>query len=154
MASASLYDLYTSLNNRNRVSITADDVAGVAAEALLSVVKTTDGVSAAASTSVPVAAGKRLRLQSMTFSVRSTAAAVANCKFRLRVNPSGAATLASPVEFTIDVSTGAAVGSTGSITVSLGDELEFPAGSQIAVTHVGVTGEVVSVSLNGFEYEA
>ncbi len=138
---------------RARVSIVFQGV-GAIADALLSLVKITNGVAAAGATTIPVAANKRLRITSMTFSVKANVAAAAFATFTVRVNPTGAAVLASPSELRVDVgNTEAVIGAARAINVPIPDGMEFAGTEQIAVSALAqATTNILSVSLSGFEY--
>jgi hypothetical protein len=138
---------------RARVSIVFQGT-GAVADALLSLVKSTNGTAAAGATSIAVAANKRLRITSMTFSVKANAAAAAFATFTLRINPTGAALIGSQSEFRVDLgNTEAVVGAARSICIPIPDGLELSGTEQLAVSALAqATTNILSVTLTGFEY--
>jgi hypothetical protein len=128
-------------------------VTAVATEALLSMVPVRDGVAAAAATSFAVTAGKKLRLQSITVGLISTAAAVISGRFVLRINPSGAAAATSPIVLIIPIPSGAALAQAGgSLTVPLPDCIELSGAMQFGLTQVcSVATGTVWATVNGTE---
>jgi hypothetical protein len=142
---------------RTRVTITTviGGVVGVTTEALLSLVVTRNGVAAAAATSFAVTSGKRLRIQSITASARSTAATVFSARVALRTNPTGAAVVTSPLEAILSMTQQAAAlaeaGDTQSLAVP--DGMEYAGTEQIGFSQVcSGTGGVVYLTAIGFEY--
>lgn len=129
-------------------------VAGVAAEALLSMVVQRNSAPGAAATTQAVTAGKRLRLTSITVGIVSTAAAVVSVRVTLRCNPGGVLAAASPLELTIAIPSGAALAQAGgAITIPLPDGIEYAGTEQIGLTHLGsVATYTLWASLNGYEY--
>jgi hypothetical protein len=138
---------------RARVSIVFQGT-GAVADALLSLVKSTNGVAATGATTIPVAANKRLRITSMTFSVKANAAAAAFATFTLRINPAGAAIITSQSELRVDLgNTEAVAGAARAITIPFPDGFELSGTDQLAVSAAAqATTNILSVSLNGFEY--
>jgi hypothetical protein len=140
-------------SGRTRVSIIFQGAPAVA-DALLSLVKTSNGVAAGGATTIAVTSGKTLRVKSLTFSVKTTTAVAPFATFSLRCNPTGAAVIGSPSEMRVDVSsTGAAIGASGSVNIPIPDGMEFSGTQQIAVSALSnVTTNVISVTITCFEY--
>lgn len=129
-------------------------VAGVAAEALLSMVVQRNSAPGVAATTQAVTAAKRLRLTSLTVGIVSTAAAVVSVRITLRCNPTAALVVASPIELIIAIPSGAALAQAGGfITIPLPDGFEYSGTEQFGLTHVGsVATYTLWASLNGYEY--
>lgn len=139
---------------RDRVSILFHDVAPNTADALLSLIKVTNGVAAGGASSIGVATGKRLRITSMTFGIRAGAAAAAFAEFTLRVNPAGAAVIGSQRELRVPLgTTEATIGAARSVTVNFPEGFELAGASQLAISaSAQAVTNVLSVALNGYEY--
>lgn len=138
---------------RARVSITFQGV-GAIADALLTLVKSTNGTVAAGATTQPVAANKILRITAMTFSVKANAAVAAFATFTLRINPAGVAAIGSQIELRVDLgNTEAVIGAARAITIPVPDGFELSGTTQLAVSAVcqAITN-ILSVTLTGFEY--
>lgn len=129
-------------------------VAGVAAEALLTMVPVRDGVAAATAVSQAVTAAKRLRLTHLIIGFVSTAAAVVSVRAGLRINPAGAAVVGSPLIFPIPMPSAAALAQQGGMAViPLPDGFEFSGAHQFALSHLGsVATYTLWAALVGFEY--
>ncbi len=135
----------------------ASAIAGVTAvttEALVTMVPQRDGTAVATATSHTVTSGKRLRIQSITVGLISTAAAVISGRISLRIGAAGAATAASPIIHTLAIPSGAALAQAGgSMTLELPDGIEFSGAQQFGVSQVcSVVTGTLWVSLAGFEY--
>jgi hypothetical protein len=138
---------------RVRVVISFEAVAPGVVDTLLLLVKKLDGVPAAAATTIPVTAGKRLRIVAVSFSLRSAAAAVAFGTLTLRENPAGAVLIASPSWGRLDVSTTNVVGASGSQVIAFPDGMEFSGLNQIGASVIAqAITNILSVELYGFEY--
>lgn len=147
------------LKDGGRVSFAASTViagvTAVTAEALLSMVPVRDGVAAAAATSIGVTAGKRLRIQAVSASLRSSAAAAISGRVALRMNPTGAVTATSPIIAIVSLTQqAAALAEAGdSQMFAIPDGFEISGAQQIGFTQVGsVATGVFYVSVVGFEY--
>lgn len=147
------------LKDAGRVSFAAATViagvAAVAVEALLSVVPVRDGTAAAGATSITVTSGKRLRVQAIVASARSSAATVLSGRVVLRMNPSGAVTATSPIIAILSMTQQAAALAEAGDTcvVSLPDGFEISGTQQIGLSQVcSGTGGVIYASIVGFEY--
>lgn len=147
-----------SLKDAGRVQFSCSTViagiAGVAAEAVMTMVPVRDGVAAATNTTQAVTAAKRLRLTHIVIGFVSTAAAVVSVRAGLRINPAGAAVVASPLIFPIALPSAAALAQQGGFAViPLPDGFEFSGAHQFALSHVGsVATYTLWAALVGFEY--
>ncbi len=138
---------------RNRVEILFQAVAPATADTLLSLVKVTDGVAAGGATSIAVAAGKSLFLQSIEFSLRAGAAAAAFGTLTLRSNPSGATVIGSQSIGAWDVgNTEATVGAARAIVIPLPDGVEFSGANTLGCSLAAqAVTNVISICLRGYE---
>jgi hypothetical protein len=139
---------------RARVVISFEAVAPAVGDTLLTLVKKTNGVAAAGATTIPVTAGKTLRIMSVSYSIKAGAAAAAFGTLSLRENPAGAVVIGSPTWGRIDVgNTAAVIGGAASQVVTFPDGMEFSGANQIgaSIAAQAVTN-VVSVEMYGFEY--
>lgn len=129
-------------------------VAGVAVEALLSMIVQRNSAPGAAATTQAVTAAKRLRLTTLTIGIISTAAAVVSVRVVLRCNPTGALVAASPIELIVPIPSAAALAQAGGfLTVPLPEGMEYAGAEQFGLTHVGsVATYTLWASLNGYEY--
>lgn len=138
---------------RVMVSISATQVTGVTAEALISLTPYRDLVAGTAATTFTVTAGKRLRIQSMTVTWRNTTAAAGGVTVRLRFL-AGAVLVTSPVYASLNASTGlATIGSGTSSFEDFPDGLELSGTMQLGITQIAV-GAVSGFDINliGYEY--
>lgn len=141
--------------NRTRVSLRALQVAGVVAEAMVSLTPMKAGVQGAASATYVVPAGKRLRLEQILVGIRPNAAAVAELRLRLRVDPAGGSvTTANGTEVPIQVSGAAAVINVGDqLAIPLPEGFEYGPGESIGLSQVATaTSTIFDVAILGFEY--
>lgn len=129
-------------------------VTAVNAEALMTLDVSRDGAAASSISTIPVTANKRLRLTGMMVGMISTAAAVLSARVSLRLNPSGAATAASPIVITVPLSSAPATAQMGNeVFVPFPEGIEFSGNNQIGVSHVAnVTTGTLWVTLFGYEY--
>lgn len=129
-------------------------VAGVAVEAVLSMVAVRDGVAVAGATTFAVTAGKKLRITHCIVGFISTAAAVVSVRALLRINPTGAAIVTSPIIFPIPLPSAPAVIQQGNIwSVELPESFEFSGTHQFALSHIGsVATYTLWAALIGYEY--
>lgn len=141
-------------SGRSRVSITFMAVAPATADTLLSLVKVTNGVAAAGATSIGVASGKILRINSITFSIKSGAAAAAFSTLTLRQNPTGATVITSVIEARVDVgNTAATIGASDKVELIFPDGMEFSGTQTLGISLAAqATTNIISISINGFEY--
>lgn len=146
------------LRDAGRVIFTASTViagvAGVAAEAMLSLVPERDGTAAGAATTHPVTAAKKLRLSHVIVGFVSTAAAVVSVRVALRMNAGGAAIVTSPIVFIIPMPSAAALAQAGNIwSIDMPETMEFSGTHQFGLSHVGsVATYTLWASLIGYEY--
>ena len=139
---------------RARVSITFMAVAPAVADTLLSLVKVTNGVAAAGATSISIATGKTLRINSITFSIKANAAAAAFATLTFRQNPAGATAIGSIAECRVDVgNTAATIGASDKVEVLFPDGMEFSGTQTLGISLAAqATTNIISISINGFEY--
>lgn len=136
------------------VAINFNSAAAAAADTLLSVIVNRAGVAAAAATTVAVTAGKTLRITGAAIYLRTTTAAVPWGLLTLRMNPSGAAVIGSPVIAQMGVSgTAAVIGNAGSVNHCMDEGLEFSGTQQIGLSFANnVATNVTAITLFGYEY--
>lgn len=147
------------LKDAGRVSFAAATVIGgvtaVSTEALLTMVPVRAGTASGTATTQAVTANKRLRVQAIVASVRSTGATVISARVALRMNPSGAVTASSPILAILSMTQqAAALAEAGDTCVfQVPDGLEFSGTEQIGLTQVcSGTAGVVYASIVGYEY--
>lgn len=105
--------------------------------------------------SIPVTAGKVLRIVSVVVGLRATVATLPFGAAALRVNPGGAASNTSTPLLYVPASGGSAViGSTAAGNASAGEGLfDLTGAAQLAVSLLSnLTTNVAHVSVNGYEY--
>lgn len=141
---------------RTYVTFTADAVAGVTSETLLSFTVNKQGTATATQTNYTITSGKTLRVQAITIGVQAGAAAGEWVRVKLRHNTAGATTTASSLVITAACGTGnATTAGMGEESFPIPDGLEFFGnGTQtIALTHVSsATTNIESITLVGYEY--
>lgn len=139
---------------RTRVSIVFNAVATATADTLLSLVKISNGVAATGATTIAVASTKTLRITGIMFSIKAGAAAIAFATMSLRINPTGAAIISSPIELRFDVgNTAATIGAADSRAYFVPDGFELLGTQQLAVSLAAqATTNIISITLTGFEY--
>lgn len=141
-------------SGRTYLAFTADRVAGVTTETLVTVTQNKAGTTSSVS-SYTVTSGKTLRLQSFSATILNSSTAAAYGRVRLRTAASSIATT-SPLLMTIDLGTynsTAVAGAGQAISVPIPDGLEIASGQQIALSQiVNTTSSTVSVTLVGYEY--
>lgn len=122
-------------------------------EALVSLTPTSDGVAGSAATSFAVTAGKKLRIQALLLTCFNATAAIHSCQVNLRISPTGAATVTSPIFGTVATSTAAATANlSNSQAQSFPDGIELSGPMQFAVSQVGVALAGQTVVVIGYEY--
>ena len=122
---------------------------------MLTLVPVRAGVAGAGVTTIPVTAGKRLRITEFTGEFRNNAAATHVNQFTLKTNPAGAVIVTSPTLNRIELYAVAALANTGQQqSVPFPDGLEFAGTDQIGVSHLSDAAAIGfgTVSLTGFEY--
>lgn len=139
---------------RSLIIIGATAVAGVTTEALLTLTKYTNGVAGTAATSIAVSAGKILRIMSMNVTERNTSAAAGAVQIRLRMNPTGASLLTSPVQCSALASTSVAVtGQGGQSFTNFPEGIELSGTMQISISQLAVAAaNQFDIQLIGYEY--
>jgi hypothetical protein len=130
-------------------------VTAVTTEALLALNVSKDGAATSSITTIPVTSGKRLRVQAIVASVRSTSAAVLSGRVCLRMNPSGTVTASSPIIAMASMTQQAAALAEGGDTcvIPIPDGIEFSGTMQFGLSQVcsAITG-VVYASIICYEY--
>lgn len=140
---------------RSIKTYSAIGVAGVVAEAMLTLQAQSDGTNGATGTSFSVTAGKRFRAQQLICCARTGAAAANWSRFVLRMSASGAVTIASPVTAVIDLPAPAAALGVGQqpTQIPLPDGLELSGTQQFGLSHIALAAtNIESVTLIGYEY--
>lgn len=139
---------------RTNVTLNYTATAPVVADTLLTLALNRGGAASSVNT-VPVTAGKTLRVTAVMVNLRATAGTLPFGLATLRVNYSGAAVLASPVALYVAVSGNAAVaGNTGTTTFTMGDGvLDLTGTAQLGVSFSNnVTSNVANISVVGYEF--
>jgi hypothetical protein len=142
---------------RTYVTFTADAIAGVTTEALVSFTQNRQGTTTAAVTSYTVTSGKTLRIQSITAACQSGSALAEEwVRVKIRHNTAGATTATSALVYTVSCGTNvAAAAAVNNIHADIPDGLEiYGNGTQsIGVSHLSsATTNVESITLCGYEY--
>lgn len=132
-------------------------IAGVTcanAEAMVSLDVSRDGAATAPLTSISVTPGKRYRITGIMAGFISTAAAVLSGRVSLRMNPAGAAVVASPILVTVPLSSAPAVAQQGNqMFVPLAEAIEISGTQQVGLSQVfNVATGTMWASLVGYEY--
>lgn len=124
------------------------------ADTAVNVTPARDGVAGAAVASIPITAGKRLRIEAIVLSCRATAATLPWAKAVLRMNPTGAAAIGSPLVFhLVAAGNAAAIGNAASAFADIPDGVEFSGAMQLGLSISGnVATNQVDVTIIGFEY--
>jgi hypothetical protein len=141
---------------RTYVTFTADTVAGVTSETLMSMTQNKQGSITASQTNYTITSGKTLRIQSITIAVQAGTGAGEWVRVKIRHNTAGATTTSSALVYTVGCgNTAATTATSGEISVPIPDGLEiFGNGTQtIGITHISsATTNVESVTVCGYEY--
>lgn len=132
---------------------TANVLAGVTSEALISLTPIRTVTAGAAGTTLTVTAGKTLRIQSLTLSVRNTSTVVSGAIIRVRML-AGSVLVGSQEYFSLAASTlSATTGITASAAIDFPDGFEISGTTQIGITQLcSATTCTLDVSIIGFEY--
>jgi hypothetical protein len=120
-------------------------------EAMVTLTPVADGVAGSTGTTFAVTTAKRLRIVSMTVTTRNAGAAVQGVVCNLRMNPSGAAIVSSPLLATVGAGTNVATANvvdSGSAPL----DLEFSGTMQLGVSQVGTATAGNTVTVCGYEY--
>jgi hypothetical protein len=144
-------------SGRTSVTLSAQGAAGVIAEAMLSMGQNKGGTVTAGVTSYTITSGKTLRIQNISYSVRSGAAAVPFSRITLRSNTAGATIATSAILVQLPEVTGpaATIGVGGNESVDFPDGLEIAGNGTISIglSHLDqATTNVINVTLTGYEY--
>ena len=133
---------------------TAQAVAGVTTEAMMTLTPYTDFTAGGTGTSFSVTAGKRFRVEQLVATVRATAATAVGGVVNLRISSSGAVTTATAIMGPAGTGqTAAIIGSAITGTINFPDGLELSGTMQFGVSQLmSATSASVYVSLIGFEY--
>jgi hypothetical protein len=125
-------------------------------DTLATLVKITNGVAAGGATSIAVASGKVLRLQSVELTMRNSAASQGRVTLTLRSNPAGATVLGSQSLGQWEVcSTANVVGQSETIVVALPEGYEFSGAMTLGLSFASTVGtEITSAILRGYEYSS
>lgn len=141
---------------RTAVALYAEAVAGAASEAVVTLSQSKGFAAPSTGTSYPVAAGKTLRLMSITVAFVATTTTANTTRIRIRVNTGGAAIVTSPIVWSVRFGWESATfiaNESETITIPLPDGIEIPAGAGVAVTHQEAAANgTVDVSIAAFEY--
>jgi hypothetical protein len=126
---------------------------GATTEALVTLVPITDGTAAAGATTHGVTSGKRLRLQSMSVSIKNAGAAGQGSVCNLRMTASGNVAANSPLVATCGAGTYLAIANVvGGNSVMMPDGLEMSGTMQFGVSQIGTATAGVTVTVVGYEY--
>jgi len=130
-------------------------ITAVTSEALLPLQVSKDGAAPSGVTTIAVTSGKKLRIIGITAGVISTAAAVISARVALRMNPSGAASVTSPIIAILPMSQqAAALAQAGDTCVLMFSEaIEISGTMQVGLSQVAsaATGTIWA-SLIAYEY--
>jgi hypothetical protein len=142
--------------NRVAVALNYNATTPPTTDALLTTLVLQKGAAnSTAQTSIPVTAGKTLRITGIAISTRATVATLPYGVLTLRANFSGAAVLASPVIAQVPCSgTAAAIGNMGVADFCSDDGIiELTGSAQLGLSWFGnLATNVVTVSVVGYEY--
>lgn len=141
---------------RVMVTFTATALAGVTAEALITLTPYRDLVAGTAATTHAVTAGKRLRLQSMTLTLRSTSTVNVGALVRFRML-GGAVLVGSPVHNSIGGQSSnlatAVIGNAGSYQIGFPDGFELSGAMQFGLTQLAsAITATLDIHVTGYEY--
>ena len=141
---------------RVMVTFTATALAGVTAEALINLTPYRDLVAGTAATTHAVTAGKRLRLQSMTLTLRSTSTVNVGALVRLRML-GGAVLVGSPVHNSVACMSSnlatAVIGNATSYSLAFPDGFELSGTMQFGLTQLAsAITATLDIHVTGYEY--
>ena len=146
-------------SGRTSISITGYQVAGIiTTEALFaaSLVRAADGTAAAAAAQHTVTAGKRLRIQNVTVTVKNTAAAAGTSKLALRYRPAGGTVaITDSIIGILDIGSNNATAANyiGPYVMPIPDGFELIAGATFGFTNLSSAVTMLhTITLLGFEY--
>lgn len=140
-------------SGRTYVTFTIDSIAGVTTEALASFTNNKGGTTGSG-TSYTVTAGKTLRIQAISATIRdSTTTAVFG---RVRVRSGATVSTSSGILLNADLATdtGTAVAGAGAtVSYDIPDGIEVAAGQQVGISQIlSSTSSLLSVHVVGYEY--
>lgn len=141
---------------RVMVNYTATALAGVTAETLISFTPYRDLVAGTAATTFAVTAGKRLRLQTLTLTLRSTSTVNVGAIARFRML-AGAVLVTSPVHNSVSCMSSnlatAVIGNAMSYQLTFPDGFELSGTMQFGLTQLAsATSAALDIHVTGFEY--
>ena len=133
-------------------SVTAG--AGVTTEAVITLSVSRGFAGGTAISSIPITAGKRLRLQNLAVAWRNATAAIGCVIVRLRAAASGTCAVTSPVVASVGTNcTAATIGYVSGDNISFTDGVELSGANSLCISQLAVGTVVgVDVTLVGFEY--
>ncbi|MBJ7347290.1 MAG: hypothetical protein JHC87_01820 [Thermoleophilaceae bacterium] len=136
------------------VQFVAVNFTAAVAEGLVTLTPVRDGVAGVASTSMAVTAGKRLRILGVAATTRNAGAAAQGIQCRVRINPSGAATVGSQVIASFAVGTTLAIANVSDTATEAWatPSIDVSAAAQIAVSQIGTATAGNDVVIYGYEY--
>jgi len=141
---------------RTQITFYVDQLTGVTSEALATMQITKALVAQTAANNYSITAGKRLRIKSISATVKNTTSTLASSRIRVRAVPSGTVSASSPIIFTLDIPgmTGTQAANVGNtIVVPIPDGLEIPSGANFGFSHIeSTTSSNISVCIEAFEY--
>jgi len=135
--------------------IIANDTMTITDAVRTTLIPTRDYIAGSALATVPVTAGKKMRLTSWSMTVKAPSTTAVGGQYTLRVNPTGAAIVTSPAVAIIGVGL---VGTQVAQTAT-SNSIAFPDGGielfgiqQFTVSGIGVASAGYSLSIHGYEY--
>ena len=121
-------------------------------EAVITLTPSRDFVDGSTGTSFAVTAKSSLKLQQICVTTKNAGAAGQGVIVRVRVNPTGAATVSSPVVLSIGAGTNLAIAGVVNTTCSqFGDGTELAGTNQIAISQIGTATAGNDVTITGYE---
>lgn len=138
-------------------SLRATNFTAATTEAMVTCTPSRDGVDGATGTSFTVTAGKRLVLLGMTVLTKNAAAGGQGVVCRIRINPSGAVVVTSPILSSLGAgSTLATTNAVGCTSVNLSQGypglLEITGTFQVGISQIGTATAGNDVVIWGYEY--
>lgn len=135
----------------------ATAIAGVTcanAEAMVALDVSREAAATASVTTIAVTAGKRYRITGIVVGMVSSAAAVISGRVSLRMNPAGAAVVASPILVTVPLSSAPAVAQQGNqMAIMFHEGIEISGTEQVGLSQVfSVATGTMWASILGYEY--
>lgn len=126
-------------------------------EALITLTPSRDNVEAATGTSFAVTATKRLVILGISICTRNAGAAGQGVVVRVRVNPTGAALVTSPIAAQAGAGSPLAIANSvgcggGQVSAGWPSHIEISGNAQIAISQIGTATAGNDVVLWGYEY--